>query len=899
MTERSKRFGFGLLVGLLAASLAVWAVSPPESAFQGPRSQLLADPRVQPRSELERQGWATVVEAPEARRAEAALAFLEEFPNSAMLPLAHQFIAIQAFKEAEFETFERHARLAIGGPIALGELESQLAFYYAESGRYEEAEQAASQLLARLQAEPASNPRSSIATSRQDSRLLSTVRYVLGRSALGRSSGQLDPASRDTLLTNAIGELTGALGLNPADDYAAYRLGQAYIAQGNSMKANESFARAANLGGFAAGLALQTLRTTYPAASANPDALNDYLASQAQPLAEALKARPRSVSVFQEGRPHSILWWDSVPESLRQASVGPGPVSNIRFQDYQGPSSCEKCHATRYQAWSQHSHRWMNAKASRETVKGDFSGAATIQYQGGLGTFFQREGSYRMRLARGELQRIYQIERTVGSRFFQYYVGKQIAGPEGKDHPIWTVDHLLPFGYWLDEQQWVPVVHIDAGGEVPDSGREDPFLEASKIPYDQGCSACHTTRPIGDWMIQSGGRQRLSSFSPHPVSFLISSYLREAHPALADSSRGAGNGSSSEMPSHEINRIVDQEMDRLPAAEHAVTLGVSCEACHNGARQHVLNSTEVATSQPPLFFPSSPDLFIEGTDSETVWGRNSHNLNWICGRCHSGSRPQYAGGMDTWNSTEYSDAIRGFCYAGDNPEHASLSPLRCVDCHDPHYTIGKKWTHSPASDDTRCLRCHESLRPSEARLEHTHHPTDSPGSRCMNCHMPRLNEGMQDVVRTHRIFNPTEPKMIEANQPNACNLCHLENGISWTLGHLKNWYGKSYAEDKIAASYGDLDASVGLGWLASAHPATRLVAADALARAGATWALPALVDSLDDSYLLNRQFTQRGLERMLDLQLEDFGYSFYMFEKERRGPLTRLRKEILKEPPGR
>ena len=887
MTERSKRFGFSLLIGLLATSLAAWVAAPPGSGLQDPRSQLLTDPGVMPRSELERQAWETVTQAPEARRAQLALGFLEHFPESDMLPFAHQFIAIQAFKGAEFETFERHARLALEGNRPLSEIESQLAFYYAESGRYAEAVTVANQLLARLRVEPTPVRPSSIAATQRDSRLLSTVRYVLGRSALGRSQVQEDPASRDTLLAQAVGHLTGALDLNPADDYAAYRLGQAYLAQGNSEKASESFARAVNLGGFAAGPALQVLRATRQVPADNPQAIDDYLASQEAALEEALRDRPRSISVLQEGRPHSILWWDGVPEILRQASVGPAPLSNIRFQDYLGPDSCEPCHATRYQAWSKHSHRWMNAKANLETVKGDFSGQATIQYQGGRGTFSQRDGRYRMRLARGQLQRTYQIERTVGSRFFQYYVGKQIAGPEDRDHPIWTVDHLLPFGYWLDEKQWVPVVHIDAGGEVPDSQREDPFLEASRIPYDQACSACHTTRPIGDWMIQSGGRQRLRSFSPHPVSFLISSYLTATHPDLAASTTG--------IASHEINRIVDQEMDRLPADPFAVTLGVSCEACHNGARQHVLGSTERTTSQPPLFFPASPDLFIEGSDGEAVWGRRSHNLNWICGRCHSGSRPQFAGGMDTWNSTEYSDAVRGFCYAGDNPQHSSLSPLRCVDCHDPHYTIGKKWSHSPASDDARCIRCHQNLQPSQARLEHTHHAAGSPGSRCMNCHMPRLNEGMQDVVRTHRIFNPTERKMIEANQPNACNLCHLEKGIGWTLEHLKEWYGRSYSEAKIATNYGDTNASVGLGWLMSSHPATRLVAADALTRAGATWALSALVDSLDDPYLLNRQFTQRGLERMLGNQLEEFGYHFFMFEDERKEPLSRLRRSVVKE----
>ena len=43
----------------------------------------------------------------------------------------------------------------------------------------------------------------------------------------------------------------------------------------------------------------------------------------------------------------------------------------------------------------------------------------------------------------------------------------------------------------------------------------------------------------------------------------------------------------------------------------------------------------------------------------------------------------------------------------------------------------------------------------------------------MNCHMPRINEGLQEVVRTHTIFSPTNSAMIESNQMNACNQCHV------------------------------------------------------------------------------------------------------------------------------
>jgi hypothetical protein len=155
--------------------------------------------------------------------------------------------------------------------------------------------------------------------------------------------------------------------------------------------------------------------------------------------------------------------------------------------------------------------------------------------------------------------------------------------------------------------------------------------------------------------------------------------------------------------------------------------------------------------------------------------------------------------------------------------------------------------------------------------------------------MPRINEGLQDVVRTHMIYSPTRADMLEANHPNACNLCHTNRPIDWTLRYFKEWYGKTYDEGRIAAHYPDRGRPVALGWLASGNESVRLVAADALTRVRDFRALPQLLDALDDPYLLNRQFTARGLEEMLGLRLADFGYRFYLSQAERRQPLADLR----------
>jgi hypothetical protein len=473
---------------------------------------------------------------------------------------------------------------------------------------------------------------------------------------------------------------------------------------------------------------------------------------------------------------------------------------------------------------------------------------------------------------------VYDVRQTIGSRFFQYYIGRLIDGPFSDDHPYRTINHVLPFGYWLDRRQWVPVVHV--GDEKPDGERDDPFAPPQSpqegenfTPYASSCSVCHTTFPLGDDLTRKP--QQLAMHSPVRMHWNMADYFRTAHPELWGTLEHPAD-----LETPEIDRI-PQALMRYEAAEHAVTLGVSCEACHLGCQEHVQ-----AARRLPDFHPHSPNLMVQTDSGLLEQGRTHQNVNWACARCHVGERPQFAAGMSTWNSVEYSDAMLGSCY----------SQLRCIDCHAPHEATGPQWPRSPQQDDASCTRCHSQFGSDDEIARHTHHAAGSSGSRCMNCHMPRINEGLQDVVRTHTIFSPTNAEMIEANHPNACNLCHTDRPIDWTLEHLGKWYGAAYSEEAIAEAYPDRSGPVAAGWMQSDYEPVRLVGADAACRAGDRRHLPELLQMLDDPFLLNRQFTSSGLEKMLEIDLEAEGYRFFMSPEERAEPLRQLRAKLLISP---
>ncbi len=600
-----------------------------------------------------------------------------------------------------------------------------------------------------------------------------------------------------------------------------------------------------------------------------PRAKQDIVSIRKAALHERRKKEPRSV-----GLPNLTFWWDGIPPKVRQISSETGPESNIHASDYTGPKSCQKCHAKNYADWYQHPHRRMNAVANEENVLGDFTGTKKIDYLGGEATFFRESDGFRMRLTRGGVTLLYDVHQTIGSRFFQYYIGRLLVGATSDTSPLFRINHVLPFGYWLDREEWIPVVHV--GHELPDGQRDDPFQlpESPKpginfLPYASNCNMCHTTFPLADDFVRKP--EQIAKHTPVRLHWHLSRYLQQSHPELWGK-LGDPLDATNEQMMHLPEPLMDYEAD-----EHAVALGISCESCHLGCKQH-----SEGRQRKPDFHPRSPYLLAETKNLKGMTGRTHQNVNWACARCHVGERPKFAGGMATWNSTEYSDAMLGSCY----------SELKCVDCHSPHQATGKTWPRTPQQDDASCMRCHSKFNDAQSIVAHTHHAADSVGSNCMNCHMPRINEGLQSVVRTHTIFSPTNAAMLEANHPNACNQCHVDKPIDWTLRSLKDWYGKSYSEKKLANSYPLRDQPVAVGWLKSNNEAVRLIGAASVIRGKNKHLCSELIDMLDDPFLINRQFTQRGVEEMKGIRLEKYGYHFFMSPHERADALVKIRDAL-------
>lgn len=116
--------------------------------------------------------------------------------------------------------------------------------------------------------------------------------------------------------------------------------------------------------------------------------------------------------------------------------------------------------------------------------------------------------------------------------------------------------------------------------------------------------------------------------------------------------------------------------------------------------------------------------------------------------------------------------------------------LTCAPCHPAH----AGGTRLPVADNSQCLLCHTAFK--RRLTEHTHHPADSPGSRCVECHMPRNNRFtlvpgvvLMTHVHSHNITLPDPQVNLEHGVPDACSGCHVEEDPAWALEQMDRLWG--------------------------------------------------------------------------------------------------------------
>ena len=494
---------------------------------------------------------------------------------------------------------------------------------------------------------------------------------------------------------------------------------------------------------------------------------------------------------------------------------------------YVSSSECRACHTSQFESWQASFHRTMTQRPSAASVKGNFD--VRLSLDGERITLRRDDERYLVDMPRpawstprvgGRIER--PVELVTGSHHYQvYWVSSGNS----------TFLAQLPFVWLTHEQRWIPRRSVFIAPR-------DAFDGDEYGRWNTVCIRCHTT-------------------GPHP------------------------------------NIDLDKEVARSTVGE----FGIACEACHGPGNAHA------TAMHNPLRRYAAHLGFGGKTGMANPRKLSRQRASYICAQCHSINAPreeEFAHWLKSGFRYRPGDDFTATRHIRDerapDPDPAYFWPdgvvrvtgrefhglraspcfqggdFSCLSCHALHKPDSdprdlKEWRNAQLRNfpepDGQCLQCHAPLREAAKLEAHSHHRAGSSGAQCVNCHMPYTVYGLGKAARSHQISNPDLATDLAAGRPNACNICHVNRTLEWTAVNLEKWTGKrqpalSEEQRRIPASLlqlykGDAGqralATWSLGW------------APARALAGEDWALPHLVQALDDRYEVMGLVAYRALRQ--------------------------------------
>ncbi|HEX7447169.1 MAG TPA: cytochrome c3 family protein [Pirellulales bacterium] len=540
----------------------------------------------------------------------------------------------------------------------------------------------------------------------------------------------------------------------------------------------------------------------------------------------------------------------------RPASRSAAPMQGVPRQELDGTylssTACRGCHPSQYASWHASYHRKMTQLATPDAVQASFNGE----------TFDLGEATARLSRRGDE----YWVELTAHS-----------GDPEKRERRV-----VMTTGAHHMQGFWVARGSASVSG-VSASGGSGNLLDQLPLMWLVGDSdEPGRWVPIGDSFLTPPGKK---VDTPWNAACIFC---------------------------HSVNGQPHLDRRAMAADSTVAELGIACEACHGPGRAHV-EAHKVAPTlrggqQPVAGVGSEPRLGAPALfpDDNIVQPAHlpSERSAQVCGHCHSvakfvderlldewhrsGSRfrpgddlnltrltllparwaPEelaefqeshasfFAGnfwpdGMVRVAGREYNGLVESACY--------QRGGMTCVSCHSLHQSDPNDQLAAGMDGNHACYQCHDSYR--ETLVAHTHHPANSSGSLCYNCHMPHTTYGLFKGIRSHQISSPSVAATLATGRPNACNLCHLDQTLQWTSKNLNTWYGQPAAElddddHRIAAA---------VLWLLRGDAVQRALAAYAAGwpaarkASGEDWLPPLLVRLLDDPYAAVRLVAYRSL----------------------------------------
>ncbi len=222
--------------------------------------------------------------------------------------------------------------------------------------------------------------------------------------------------------------------------------------------------------------------------------------------------------------------------------------------------------------------------------------------------------------------------------------------------------------------------------------------------------------------------------------------------------------------------------------------GINCETCHGPCAEHNRVCEKATGGKLPA------DLKVKVITQKK--GYTAHQVDSTCAPCHAKMISLTAGFkpgdsfFDHYDlvTLEHQDFYSDGRDLGENYTYTTwlMSPcvksgkLDCMHCH----TSSGRYRHADNPNQS-CMPCHAARVAGVA--EHSHHPANSPGSKCIACHMP-MTEFARMRRSDHSMRPPVPAASMAFGSPNACNICHKKPDSVWADEVVRKRYKTDYQQ---------------------------------------------------------------------------------------------------------
>src|SRR4051812_40251073 len=534
--------------------------------------------------------------------------------------------------------------------------------------------------------------------------------------------------------------------------------------------------------------------------------------------------------------------------------------SNILRGDYAGSASCARCHAEIHAAWRGSPMHLMTRVPPGAQIHAPFD-AATFRFKDDTARLVERDGARFVELTSAQYgDHRYRVTRVIGGRYREDFAGIDVSGgPDAREL-------LLPVSYVFETKSFRLKGYSVLVGERPG-------MRAGGV-WSETCVFCHNTVPYFDALWGELAGPGAPTYQGTVVDRLLPRERRWRYDVGADgdallrtavAGEVAAVGGTPARDGDDRRAVLTHGIRELRSrfgARDFVEIGIGCEACHGGSREHVADPRVHPDFAPrSAFLNARPEAGGDVTRAEQV--------NRVCARCHQvlfsrypytwegevrrGGKP----GGSSITSGEARDFLLGGC----------ARQMSCATCHDPHTEDRRADLDrlGTTAGNAICVRCHPQYAAAPALAAHAHHDPTGAGGSCIACHMPKKNMGLgYALTRYHRIGLPDDPARVERDRPIQCALCHTDKTVADLVDKMEAWWGRKYDRAALANLYGTLDARPLQATLMRGKAHEQAVAVAVLGDAGRKEALPGIARQLANPFPLVRYYAKRAVDALAD-----------------------------------